>query len=987
MIPLTDLLSLARSYFMAICIYNHDDVDGEQDCEGIKHDTANTVSEVLKQKVTAMLDSEDATVCFVYRDSNNRYYMVCLVHSADGDDAYINGEIVTGTQDTSEGDHNKRNKFMAINTLASFQYTDDGKLNIVQDGSDSSSDSCSAVTFALNSAGNIVAVLEDDNKYSAWNKVTRRLLITEVESKGCKVSYCKQNFMLPGESDSDMDIFPKDNFLYNRTDLNDTFYVYDTITFYGLLIGDDETVYTRIEKTVVDGTVQLTIGEGTTKQVIIPSSISSDGKIIITVDRNTGLHNDSYEIAVLFVAIGVTQLDLTSKYDVREVLFKTQDGSAAIKNRYIGRVTPAMVKMIPDYNKFQRFDIAPADSTHSTSTIADGQFDLQRDVTFYSLDIDTSHLVLQADNTTQGSVGYPEEKSGLTMRFVDSTGALQYALLPSDLEKACYIDESRVNQYMCGDYDYVTADADGLIFNSKLVRSIDLFNYTFTVGCNSKYDMCTIKPVRDNEARIPFTLLCNMATYRYFLSDCYSSKYTLPVGEDSKPAKIDSFTPYSVNSDFLPTAADGLDCTLTFNTMFTAIKRSGYTRWLLAFQLNLTNIDAVDSNTVYFDQAVPFGETRHVYVYVVNAKVPFIIFKHADIDGTDVCQLASVSLVKINNYDAIECKTPHGERIVISGSDKSGKVYTERAGNLERCLPINAKADFDTRNNSYNVYRCTIASLYVDRDSKKTVCAQPRKAAVDSFINVYVPNKDIRLNDQYTVKGFYTFCTDAISQYKEYAGIEDSDYTTIQAIYNDFATSYGGSDKKSPLSSLYLFIGVEYMYKYEKGTTSTYNIPHYYGKFIKYEIDTTKSIGKSNDNTSYLITDATVHNYSPNLGSYILPYYSYGVTDSTNGVIAIKKVGDTTYTINFGPLEINTLENYIIPGDLYASVEEGDYDDIADYLDNNGIDMYQVHTFNGTKQVVYPIDFVDRKDSASITAGVTVKNVLIKVIPEKVSSE
>ena len=48
--------------------------------------------------------------------------------------------------------------------------------------------------------------------------------------------------------------------------------------------------------------------------------------------------------------------------------------------------------------------------------------------------------------------------------------------------------------------------------------------------------------------------------------------------------------------------------------------------------------------------------------------------------------------------------------------------------------------------------------------------------------------------------------------------------------------------------------------------------------------------------------------------------------------------------------------------------------------------MYQVHTYNGTKQVVYPIDFVDRKDSASITAEVTVKNVLIKVIPEKVSS-
>lgn len=1008
MITLGDLVSLARSYFKNVCIYNHDDINQTKGNEDVKHDSANKVAQLLQQKISEMLEKDVSTLYFVFKNDDSKYYLVCLSHDNNGDKAYINGEIVTVDINT-DGENvtvKKINKFSPLRIQTSFQYINNRELKL-EKASDSDQ-FIANVVLILNSAKNIIAVFEDDDKYNNWNKVTRRLLVNEIENKSVKVSYCKQNFLLEGETEKDLDFFSTDCFLYNRTDLNEVFYIYDKLTFYCLLVNEKETLITRIEKEVIDDTTYLTIGEGTARQIIIPSSISKSGKIMITIDKDTGLYNGTYEIVLLIVHINMTQFGLASRYDVRSVIFKTQDGNATIKNRYIGKVTKELVKKIPEYKKFEKFDIQPISPSENDDEYKyklEKQFNLQNNVTFYGLDVDTSMLLLQADNTTQGSVGYPDEKSGLTIRYIDDKKNMCYYLLPNDLEKACYIDEKRVNQYMCGDYDYTSADKDGLVFNSKLVKSLDSFNCRFVLDSGDKYDICNIKAVKDNEVRLPFSLLCNMNTYKYFLSDCYKEKYNIPVGKDNKPTKFDNFTPYSVNSDYLPSKLKDIDCKLTFNTMFSTIKRSGYERWMLAFQLNLTNIDAVDKDTVYFDDTVKFGETRHVYVYIVKAKVPFIIFKHAEFDGTEVYEVASINLVKLNDFDAIECKTKEGERFVISGSDKNGKLYTMRGGNLERCLPINALADFDKRNENYNVYKCTITSLYVDYDSKKLESAPSRKEAEAAFIHYFIPNRDIRQNDQYTVKDFYSFCTERIEFYRlrirDNAANEtladpgsSGGYTSIAGIYGDFETSYGGTDQLPPLASLYLFIGIEYTYKYKKGTSPEYSIPHYYEKLIRYEIKSEKilQLQDDNNNIDYGIKSATVHNmvtYVESSSTYSQNSYDYDISNSTKGLILINKEGNTTYTIDFGNLIINTLENLPIQGDLATTVKNGTYDDIADYLENNGIDMYQVNTYDNTSTPagtkVYPIDFVDIQDTTT-TTDVVVSKALVRCIPTKVKT-
>ena len=65
----------------------------------------------------------------------------------------------------------------------------------------------------------VIAILVDDHKYSQWNKVTRRILIKEVEDKDLKAVSCKHNFLLEDETDSDLTL-SRDTFVYERTDLN-----------------------------------------------------------------------------------------------------------------------------------------------------------------------------------------------------------------------------------------------------------------------------------------------------------------------------------------------------------------------------------------------------------------------------------------------------------------------------------------------------------------------------------------------------------------------------------------------------------------------------------------------------------------------------------------------------------------------------------------------------------------------------------------------
>lgn len=955
-LDLNELFKLSRGYFRNVISYNHDIIKPQNDHTDISHDSEKGVATTLFKLVDSTL-TNGGRLSFIAKCGKS---MLMFTLKSDNDDKsfYIDCEII------SEGDGKKVCK--THNIKVDYDY-DNKKLTIktsilpLDDMEITSGSDC------------VIAILVDDHKYSQWNKVTRRILIKEVEDKDLKAVSCKHNFLLEDETDSDLTL-SRDTFVYERTDLNTCFMVYDNISFYGLLHCKEETLYTRFEKKTDDGKMTLSIGEGTLLQEItgLSSSISDDGLIEITLDTNTALTEGNYKLSILFVVIGIAQINMSRHYDVRQILFTTPDGLEP-RSRYIGKVTADMIKMIPEYKKFTLVDPSIVYDKHPVS--------------FYGLDVDTSLIMLQADNTSQYAEGYPDDKSGLTLRYIDDKDTQQHILLPNDLEKACYLNQ-KTDTYMCSDYDYAKADSDGLVFNSKLVKSLDLFNYKFVMDSGDVLPICNINSTADNEARIPFTMLCEMDTYRYFLSDCYKDRFTIPVGEDGKLAKFDNFSPYSVNKDYC-SKKDGIDSNLTFNTMFSTVKLSGYESWAIAFQINMTNIDAVDKETVYFDKAVPYGQTRYVYLYIIRAKTSMVIFKHADFDGTEIFEVASVSLIKLNNLDAIECKTANGERFVISGADKNGKVYVMRGGHLERCLPINALADFDKKNENYNVYKCNIAALYVDYDSKKKE-VQPRGDAVDAFINIYVPNIDIRLNDQYTVDDFYTFCTKQIDQYKTtISGHSDEEladptatggYTSIQAIYDAFTTAYAG-DKISPLNSLYIYIGIEYNYNYTL-SGSSYSIPHYFSKLIRYKIDSNEEFtqGTNSGTNFYNIKKATICNFIENTSyEYELDYSAF---DNSYTVCTINQNG-SAYTIDFKILAVNTLENMIIQGDLKTTVGAGDYDDVLDYIDNNGIDMYQVNTWNGSASVVFPVDFINREMASGTTTEVKVSKIVIRCIPTK----
>lgn len=995
-IVLHDLVRLARSYFKAVSVYNHDAIDvpnGEHD--DIKHESSANIAQGLI-KAVENADTSEGTVCFVVRDGNGHCLLVSLDSNGKEKIAYVNGEL-------AEDDSSKKAVYKTFNIVTTYDY-DAKKKKLTVRANGMTNLSLSDIVVAPESAANIVCIMEDDHKYSQWNKVTRRILVNELEAKDVKVSYCRQNFMLDGEEDLDIDL-PTGTFVYNRTDFNETFDAYPDIAFYGLFYTDDEVLYSRFEKHTQEDGVTLAIGEGIVQHLPVEKYEIKDGKISVTLEENS-LFEGTFTISILFVIIAQSQIELASRYDIRKVLYSSN--GLLSKSRYISRVTKEMVRLIPDYKKFDRFDIEPIkpdDSVDAYRRRMENQLNMHNTTAFYGLDVDTSVVLLQADNTTQDTTGYGDIRSGLTLRYIDANKEQQSVLLPSDLEKACYIDEKRLNQYMCGDYDYVTADCEGLVFNSTLVRALDAFNYSFVMDSGDKVDTCNINAIADNEARIPFNLLCSMRNYRYFLSDCYKDKFSIPVGEDGNLAKFDMFTPHSINADYTDKKTKDIDTKLTFNTLFSQIRRLGYERWMVAFQLNLTNIDATDKDTVYFDSDVKYGETRHVYVYIVRTEHPFVIFKHSDIDGTEITDVASISLIKLNDYDAIECKTADGERFVISGSDKNGKVYFMRGGALERAVPINALADFDKRNESYNVYRCNIAALYVDYSSKKKEkTAEPRGAADEPFINIFVPNIDIRLNDHQTVNDFYNFCTEQLTEYRARIAADNTTeeiadpaaeggYQSIGAIYTAFKGVVDGvsaeTDYISPIASLYLFIGIEYTYTYATSSTSR-NVRHFFSKMIQYKID--RSVPFTENTTSgtdYKISDVTVKNlvtYTSADGStYTKSSYDYERKNTT--AILINQEGATgseTYTIDFGSLAIDTLENMIKQGDLDAVPTDGSgKNDIADYLENNGINMYQVNTNDGTTSIVFPIDFTDRDLTSATTTTVKVNKFLIKCIPTK----
>lgn len=982
-IVLHDLVRLARSYFKAVSVYNHDAIDvpdGEHD--DIKHESSANIAQGLI-KAVENADTSEGTACFVVRDGNGHCLLVSLDSNGKEKIAYVNGELV-------EDDSSKKAVYKTFNIVTTYDY-DAKKKKLTVRANGVTDLSLSDIVVAPESAANIVCIMEDDHKYSQWNKVTRRILVNELEAKDVKVSYCRQNFMLDGEEDLDIDL-PTGTFVYSRTDFNETFDAYPDIAFYGLFYTDNEVLYSRFEKHTQEDGVTLAIGEGIVQHLPVERYEIKDGKISVTLEENS-LFEGTFTISILFVIIAQSQIELASRYDIRKVLYSSN--GLLSKSRYISRVTKEMVRLIPDYKKFDRFDIEPIkpdDSVDAYRRRMENQLNMHNTTAFYGLDVDTSVVLLQADNTTQDTTGYGDTRSGLTLRYIDANKEQQSVLLPSDLEKACYIDETRLNQYMCGDYDYVTADCEGLVFNSTLVRALDAFNYSFVMDSGDKVDTCNIKAIADNEARIPFNLLCSMRNYRYFLSDCYKDKFSIPVGEDGNLAKFDMFTPHSINADYTDKKTKDIDTKLTFNTLFSQIKRLGYERWMVAFQLNLTNIDATDKDTVYFDSDVKYGETRHVYVYIVRTEHPFVIFKHSDIDGTEITDVASISLIKLNDYDAIECKTADGERFVISGSDKNGKVYFMRGGALERAVPINALADFDKRNESYNVYRCNIAALYVDYSSKKKErTAEPNgRRDGTSAIGIYVPNVDIRLNDQYTSMDFVDFCKMQLAEYREHIAANYDEkvldqYATISDIHQAFESV---SENKSPLASLYLYIAIEYDYKYTL-SGKTYKVSHYFSKLIQYKIDhDTEFATVTDDGTDYCIKKVTVMNMvtystgSKTSYDYVINKASAPYPITINQTPAANPDDDATYTIDFnGKCMINSLDDIKITQDLDVAPKEGDHDDVSDYVENNGIDMYQVSTYDGSSTFVFPIDFVERDMLAGMTTSVKVSNIFIRCIP------
>ena len=402
---------------------------------------------------------------------------------------------------------------------------------------------------------------------------------------------------------------------------------------------------------------------------------------------------------------------------------------------------------------------------------------------------------------------------------------------------------------------------------------------------------------------------------------------------------------------------------------------------MLTFQLDLTNIDAVDSDHVYFDKDVGYGEERHVYMYIVKGKTPFIIFKHADIDGTDVCELDSISLIKLNEYDAIECKTKSGERLVVSASEHDGKLYVHRGGHMEDHLPINSLADFDAKNENYNVYRCTIASFYADMTSKKQEAPARKTVGEGSTISIYIPNRDIRMNDHRTVVDLHSFCEEKM---KEYNALITKNKPTDYEIYDSAKTVKDLYDKfvangASPVESFYLFIGVEYDYEYKK-STSTYTIPHYFEKLIRYQVKDATIAASSG---KYLIKDVDVENiidYDSITKAYTQQKYNW--KDDTNGVITLDS-DSSVYTIDFGIVTLNTFEFFPIPGPLGMAKVEGNYNDLLDYIGNNGISLYQVLTndsSNIAQTVIFPKDFDDIKYDGVTPESVTVKNAFVKCI-------
>ena len=1006
MITLSDLVALSRSYFKALALYNHDDITQQQGFDDIKHGDSKAINTLFAERIDTLMKSEEGCIYFIAK-VNDMYLLVCLNRHM-SDTAYVNGMICPDEQG---------NKFKKIDIIAGFKHDNYNKTitisNVIIEGI-----SDMKVVIPYTSSSNvIIAIFDDDNRYSAWNKITRRLLISDIVDNNMHVAYCRKSFIIDNEMEEDItDLFPTDAFVYNSTGLNRAFYLYDNITFYAVLRNNDECIYTRLEKVTTDTGIQLIVGDGSARQAIdyVPdnSDLNEQGSITVHVNRNAGLSSTEYDMDILYVAIEKTDVDVAA-YDIRRLLFNTNNGKAVVKNTYIGRVTSDLVKHIPAYRKFPMFDF------ECSKQQAQDQLDTSRNVTFYAIDANPSLMLIQADSTSQATMGYPADRSGLTLRYVNTEDKDSFILLPNDLCQSCHIDESRYNQYVCtlGEddsdienndnenddennesdndnsddsdnnkeitCDYISSDKDGLVFTSDLVKALGLFNYRL----NDSDDKCFIKENGTDSARIPASLLCNMSRYRYLLSECYKDKFSIKCDNNNKPEPIDSFTAVSINKDLITEGLTDLKH-ITFFSMFDTIKQSGCERWMLTFQLDLTNIDAVDSDHVYFDKDVGYGEERHVYMYIVKGKTPFIIFKHADIDGTDVCELDSISLIKLNEYDAIECKTKSGERLVVSASEHDGKLYVHRGGHMEDHLPINALADFDAKNENYNVYRCTIASFYADMTSKKQEAPARKTLGDNSKISIYIPNRDIRMNDHRTVVDLHSFCEEKM---KEYNDLIDKSITTLNELGSGTFVKYDSSHTVNelyglfngktnpPVESFYLFIGVEYDYTYKK-STSTYVIPHYFEKLIRYQV---KQTAFGTDGTKYTIKDVDVENiidYDSITNTYKQQKYNW--KDDDNGVIILDN-DSSAYTIDFGIVTLNTFEFFPIPGPLGMAKVEGNYNDLLDYIGNNGISLYQVLTndsSNVAQTVIFPKDFDDIKYDGVNPESVTVKNAFVKCI-------
>ena len=95
------------------------------------------------------------------------------------DTAYVNGMICPDDQG---------NKFKKIDIIAGFKHDSYNKTitisNVIIEGI-----SDMKVVIPYTSSSNvIIAIFDDDNRYSAWNKITRRLLINDIVDNNMRVA-------------------------------------------------------------------------------------------------------------------------------------------------------------------------------------------------------------------------------------------------------------------------------------------------------------------------------------------------------------------------------------------------------------------------------------------------------------------------------------------------------------------------------------------------------------------------------------------------------------------------------------------------------------------------------------------------------------------------------------------------------------------------------------------------------------------------------